>query len=35
MITITNGAGIDLSEKVWSLLGMKTNTEIEWEFIEA
>jgi hypothetical protein len=30
----TNKAGIDLSEKVWKLLGMKGNTQIEWEFIE-
>lgn len=29
----TNKAGIDLSEKVWKLLGMKENTIIEWEFI--
>lgn len=30
----TNGAGIDLGEKVWALLGMKDNTQVEWEFIE-
>ena len=30
----SNGAGIDLGEKVWSLLGMLDNTQIEWEFIE-
>jgi hypothetical protein len=29
----TNLAGIDLSEKVWKLLGMTDNSEIEWEFI--
>lgn len=29
----TNGAGIDLGEKVWNLLGMKDNTEVEWSFI--
>jgi len=29
----TNGAGIDLSEKVWHALCMKDNTEVEWEFI--
>jgi len=29
----TNGAGIDLGEKVWSLLGMEDNTEVEWEFL--
>jgi hypothetical protein len=29
----TNGAGIDLGEKVWSLLEMKDNSEVMWEFI--
>ncbi len=29
----TNGAGIDLGEKVWELLDMKGNSEIEWSFI--
>lgn len=29
----TNGAGIDLGEKVYGLLGMKDNTQIEWEFV--
>lgn len=29
----TNGAGIDLSEGVWVLLGMQDNTEVEWEFV--
>lgn len=30
----TNGAGIDLGEKVWKLLNMKGNTDVEWEFID-
>jgi len=30
----TNHAGIDLSERVWSALGMTDNTDVEWEFIE-
>lgn len=29
----TNGAGIDLGEKVWKLLGMTDNSQIEWEFL--
>ena len=29
----TNGAGIDLGEAVWSALGMKDNSEVDWEFI--
>ena len=29
----TNHAGIDLGEKVWSLLGMKDNTDVQWEFL--
>lgn len=29
----TNGAGIDLGEKVWHLLGMQDNTDVEWEFV--
>lgn len=29
----TNQAGIDLGEKVWGLLGMKDNTDVEWKFI--
>lgn len=29
----TNGAGIDLGEQVWNLLGMKDNTQIQWEFV--
>jgi hypothetical protein len=29
----TNGAGIDLGERVWSLLGMTDNAAIEWEFL--
>ena len=31
---ITNSAGIDLSEKVWKLLGMVDNSDVEWEFLE-
>lgn len=30
---ITNGAGIDLGEKIWFELGMAGNNEIEWEFL--
>lgn len=29
----TNGAGIDLGEKVWNTLGMKDNGEVTWEFL--
>lgn len=29
----TNGAGIDLGERVWYLIGMLDNTDVEWEFI--
>jgi hypothetical protein len=29
----TNNAGIDLSEKVWHLLDMQDNTDVEWEFV--
>ena len=29
----TNGAGIDLGEKVWNQLRMTDNGPIEWEFI--
>lgn len=29
----TNGAGIDLGEKVWNQLGMTDNTEVDWTFI--
>jgi hypothetical protein len=29
----TNGAGIDLGEKIWLQLGMKGNTNVLWEFI--
>lgn len=29
----TNGAGIDLGERVWKLLGMAGNTDVEWEFL--
>jgi len=28
-----NGAGIDLSDRVWKSLGMTDNTEVEWEFV--
>ena len=31
----TNEAGIDLGEKVYSLLGMAGNTDAEWEFVQA
>jgi len=30
---VTNGAGIDLSERVWADLAMAGNGPIEWEFI--
>jgi len=30
----TNGAGIDLGEKIWKKLGMKDNGPVEWEFID-
>ncbi len=29
----TNGAGIDLGEKVWHLLGMTDNTNVDWTFL--
>ena len=29
----TNGSGIDLGEKVWGLLGMTNNREVEWSFV--
>lgn len=29
----TNGAGIDLGERVWHLLGMTDNTDVQWEFL--
>jgi hypothetical protein len=29
----TNGAGIDLGEKVWKALGMTGNTNVSWEFL--
>jgi hypothetical protein len=29
----TNGAGIDLGEKVWYLLGMRDNSDVSWEFV--
>ncbi len=28
----TNGAGIDLGERVWTLLGMTDNGNVSWEF---
>ena len=30
---VTNKAGIDLGEKVWTYLEMGDNTEVEWEFV--
>lgn len=30
---VTNKAGIDLGEYVWKKLGMKDNTDVDWEFI--
>jgi hypothetical protein len=29
----TNGAGIDLGERVWAALGMTDNDEVEWSFV--
>lgn len=29
----TNGAGIDLGERIWHDLGMVENSQIQWEFI--
>jgi hypothetical protein len=29
----TNGAGIDLGERVWAQLRMVDNTDVEWEFV--
>lgn len=29
----TNGAGIDLGEKVWNLLDMQDNGDVDWEFV--
>jgi len=29
----TNGAGIDLGEKVWTKLGMQDNSAVMWEFV--
>ncbi len=29
----TNGAGIDLSERIWNQLGMTDNADVAWEFI--
>ena len=30
----SNGAGIDLSERVWATLGMTDNAPVSWEFID-
>lgn len=30
----TNGAGIDLGERVWRALGLEDNTDVDWEFID-
>jgi len=30
---ITNGAGIDLGERVWAALGMTDNGPVAWEFL--
>lgn len=29
----TNGAGIDLGERVWRVLGMNDNAVVDWEFL--
>jgi len=29
----TNGAGIDLGERVWAQLRMLDNSDVEWEFV--
>ena len=29
----TNGAGIDLGERVWNSLGMNDNGQVDWEFL--
>lgn len=29
----TNGAGIDLGEKVWNVLDMQDNSDVDWEFV--
>jgi len=29
---VTNGAGIDLGERVWTALGLVDNTDVEWTF---
>jgi hypothetical protein len=31
---VTNGAGIDLGERVWAALGMSDNTDVEWDFVD-
>jgi hypothetical protein len=30
---VTNGAGIDLGERVWRVLAMTDNADVEWEFL--
>lgn len=30
----TNGAGIDLGERIWSQLGMTDNGPVSWEFLD-
>lgn len=30
---VTNGAGIDLGERVWRELGLHDNGDVEWEFL--
>jgi hypothetical protein len=30
----TNGAGIDLGQRVWHLLGMTDNAPVTWKFLE-
>ena len=30
----TNGSGIDLGFRVWTLLGMTDNTNVTWSFVE-
>lgn len=31
---VTNRAGIDLGEAVWTALAMRDNTEVEWAFLD-
>jgi|HubBroStandDraft_6_1064221.scaffolds.fasta_scaffold1374887_2 hypothetical protein len=30
----TNGAGIDLGQRLWTKLGMTDNTDVDWEFLD-